>query len=143
MKGVGKEGEKSNNKLLEFPFAEESSNLLIRKKRVIDKTRNGGLPIQLSRAPYIVNILKNGRSHCAGAILEADIIITTRLCVAEIPGVTFTILSNSALRNNGTPHHIVRRSSNPGFGFGDSFNYFAFIIKKELIEINYLIYNCS
>ena len=54
----------------EFFSAEESTSLHIRKKRVIDKTRNGGSPIQLSMAPYIVNILKNERSHCAGVILD-------------------------------------------------------------------------
>ena len=122
---------------------EESSSLHIRKKRVVDRTRNGGIPINLSRAPYIVNILRNGASHCAGAILDADIIITAPLCVTIIPPGTYTILSNSALRNNGTPHYIVKRSLHPGFRFGDSFNYFVFLIKTELIEINDPINDCS
>ena len=94
-------------------------NLHIRKKRVIDRTRNGGMPVHLSRAPYIVNILKNEISHCAGTILDTDIIVTTPYCIAERPGVTYTILSNSALRNNGTPHHIIKRTSNPAYAFGD------------------------
>ena len=115
----------------------------IRKKRVIDKTRNGGVPIHLARAPYIVNILQNGKSHCAGTILDTNIIITIPFCVAEHYGVNYTILSNSALRNNGTPHHIERRSLNARLGFGNSLNYFIFLIKKDLIEYNYLIYNCS
>ena len=109
----------------------------MRRKRVIDLTRNGGTPISLFRAPYIVNILHNEISQCAGAILDADIIITAPLCIDESHGVTYntTILSNSALRDKGTPHHVVRSSSNRGYGFGDSFNYFAFLIRKNLVAI--------
>ena len=114
----------------------ESSSLHVRRKRVVDLTRNGGIPIHLSRAPYIVNILKNGISHCAGVILDADIIISTEDCIAEMPGVRYMILSNSALRNNGTPHHIVRRSSNPALNFGDYLNDFSFSKEKKRFMIN-------
>ena len=72
-------------------------------------------------------------SHCAGAILDADIVITIPTCIFEIPEVTYTILSNSALRNNGTPHHIIRKSVDQGPSYGDSLNYFTFLIKKELV----------
>ena len=119
---VWKRRRSRSNKLICIFSAEESSGLHIRKKRVIDLTRNGGIPIRLSRARYIVNIQKNGVSHCAGTILAADIIITIPKCIAEIHGVTYTILSNSALRDNGTAHHVERRSSEPGMDFGDSFN---------------------
>ena len=107
----------------------------IRKKRVIDLSRNEGRPTPLRRAPYIVQIQKNGRSHCAGTILDADIIITIPNCILEIPGVVYTILSNSALRNNGTPHHIARRSSTARFGNSVTLNYFAFLIKQDLVAI--------
>ena len=107
----------------------------IRKKRVIDLTRNGGRPIFLSKAPYIVHILKNGMSHCAGTILYADIIITIPTCILERREVAYTILSNSVLRNNGTPHHIQRRSSTARFGNGVTLNYFAFLIKQDLVAI--------
>ena len=113
-------------------FLEQSSSLHIRKKRVIDLTRNGG-PVHLSRAPYIVNILKNGESHCAGTILDADIIITTPYCIDERPGATYRILSNSRLRNNGTPHHVTSRSSSLFHGFGNFSNGFFFFIIKEFI----------
>ena len=122
-----------NNKFIRIFSAEESSSLHVRRKRVVDKTRNGGIPIPLFRAPYIVNILQNGMSHCAGAILDADIIITTPYCFSEIPGIKYTILSNSALKNNGTPHRIIGRSSNPAFGFGNYFNEFAFSIKEKFM----------
>ena len=109
----------------------------VRRKRVIDTTRNGGIPIRLSRAPYIVNILRNGISHCAGVILEADIVITARLCVAETPEVRYMILSNSALKNNGTPHRIERKSSNPVYRFGDYLNDIAFFTcRKKGFMIN-------
>ena len=92
------------------------------------------MPLHLSRARYIVNIQKNGRSHCAGTILDADVIITSHYCIDERPGVTFTILSNSRLRNNGTPHHVIRRSFTPLFGFGNSvkIKQFCFIYNKRL-----------
>ena len=92
-----------------------------RKKRVIDNTATGGLPIHLSMARYIVNILRNGVSHCAGTILDEDIIISTSFCVSE-SGATYTILSNSRLRNNGTPHRIIRKSFNAPLGFGNFWN---------------------
>ena len=111
-------------------------SLHIRKKRVIDSTPNGGIPIHLERAPYIVNILENGRSNCAGTILDADIIITIPNCIDERPGVTHTILSNSALKNNGTPHHITKRSLNAQLGFRNFLNYFVFLIKKDRVSIH-------
>ena len=98
--------------------AEESSHLHIRKKRVIDKTRNGELSIQLSMAPYIVNILNARTSHCAGTILESDIIVTSPNCVSENSGTNFTILSGSVMRNGGTPHRIIGRSQHADFNLG-------------------------
>ena len=111
-----------------FFFADASSSLHIRNKRVIDKTTNGGLPVHLSMARYIVNILKNGVSHCAGTILDSDIIITTPKCIDKRPGDMLTILTNSRLRNNGTPHRVTRSSSNVQFGFGDYLKDFSLLI---------------
>ena len=125
-------------------LADVSSSLHIRKKRVIDKTANGGLPVHLSMARYIVNIQKDGVPHCVGTILDADIIISTPYCIDERPGAMFTILSNSRLNNNGTPHHITRRSSAPGFGIGDYLKDFSLFIKFYLrINNQASDYNCS
>ncbi|XP_033227067.1 chymotrypsin-1-like [Belonocnema kinseyi] len=63
--------------------AQESSDLHIRKKRVINRTNNGQVPGSLQRAPYIVNIVKDGLSHCAGIILDSDIILTVPSCIKE------------------------------------------------------------
>ena len=70
-------------------------------------------------ARYIVNIQMDGVSHCVGTILDEDIIVTSTDCIDDIPRTKFTILSNSRLRNNGTPHHVTRSISAPGFAFGD------------------------
>ena len=99
-----------------------------RKKRVIDESPAGGSPVHLSMARYVVNILRNGVSHCAGAILAADIIITIPFCVETHDNVTYTILSNSRLRNGGTPHHISIKSANVDLGFGNSLNVYTFFI---------------
>ena len=121
-----------------FFFADVSSSLHIRKKRVIDLTHNAG-PVQLSRARYIVNILKNGERHCAGTILDADIIMTTHYCSDERSGAIYTILSESRLVNNGTPHHVIRRLFVQGIGVGDYLKDFSLFIKFYLAIINCLI----
>ena len=110
-------------------FADISSSLHVRLKRVIDKTAKGGLPVHLSMARYIVNIQKDGVPHCVGTILDADIIITTTDCIRDRHGAKFTILSNSRLRNNGTPHHVTRSILAPGFAFGDYLKNFSLFIK--------------
>ncbi|XP_033226980.1 brain-specific serine protease 4-like [Belonocnema kinseyi] len=93
---------------------QESSVMHIRKKRIIDKTPSGRLPEKLERAPCIVNILKNGVSHCAGCILHSMIVITAAYCVRDTyPFAKFTILSGSEMRNNGTFHRIQRKLLHP------------------------------
>ena len=77
--------------------------------------------IHLIRTPYIVNILKNGRSHCAGTILDPNIILTSGRCVPEtFPSSRYTILSGSVKRDDGIPHNITRKILHPGSDLGDS-----------------------
>ena len=88
-------------------IAEDSTDLHTRKKRVIDRTRNGHLPVgHLTRAPYIVNILRNGVPHCAGAILEYDVILSSKSCIGE-DYHQFSVLSGSPMRHEGTHHNIT------------------------------------
>ena len=84
-------------------------------------------------ARYIVNILRNDVSHCAGAILDDDIIISASFCVADQRGVRYTILYNSRLRNNGTPHFITRKSEEAPLGFGNLLNDFFLFIRIIII----------
>ena len=93
----------------------------IRIKRVIDKTLRGHVTNQLVRTPYVVNILKNGVSHCGGSILVSNIILTAAHCIRNtMPPSRFTILSGSSMRNNGTPHNIVRQIFHPLYDLGNS-----------------------
>lgn len=98
-------------------------DLLIRKKRVIDETRSGDMSSSLGRFPYIVNILKNGISHCAGIIMEPDIILTVNTCIMPPISERFSILSGSSERDNGTTHSIIRnRVFSSRSSSGNSYN---------------------
>ena len=92
-----------------MPFPGESSELHIRKKRLIDKTNIRSLPVQLTMAPYIVNILKDGNSICAGTILDPEIILTVENCFKEDLQSRIIVLSGSAVRNEGIPHNLTGR----------------------------------
>ena len=89
-------------------FAEQSSDILIRKKRIIDHRKSYAVS-SIGTVPYIVNIEKFGdnSSLCGGTILEPHIIITTAQCVPD-HNTQYRILSASHLRNRGNVH-IIRR----------------------------------
>ena len=90
-------------------FADYSSELHIRKKRLLDQSPNGGRSVQLTMAPYIVNILRNGVRHCSGTILHPDIILSVISCTWTPFPVSVSILSNSPMRNEGTHHNITNQ----------------------------------
>lgn len=72
--------------------------------------QNGEMPVLLKRSPYIVNILKDGFSHCAGIILDHDIVLSVSPCITALAShVTFSILSGSPMRNHGIHHNITNR----------------------------------
>ncbi|XP_033218458.1 trypsin-like [Belonocnema kinseyi] len=86
--------------------ADESPNFHIRKKRLIDRTQpqNRGIPIE--RVPYVVKILKNDESNCAGNLLSRYIVLTSAYCLQEI--ATYSVLSGSPLMAYGNRHNITR-----------------------------------
>ena len=97
------------NKLISINIAEDSTDLHIRKKRVIDNTQNGHHPAQhLARAPYIVNILKNGVPHCAGTILESDVILSSLACLQR-DNSHYSVFSGSTIKHEGNHHNISNR----------------------------------
>ncbi|XP_033227449.1 phenoloxidase-activating factor 2-like [Belonocnema kinseyi] len=92
----------------------KSSDLHIRKKRIIDTSLNGNRPVSLQQAPYMVNILRNEISYCGGSILDPTIILTAAHCVSEDIGF-YSILSNSAIADRGVRHKIIRKIIHPQY----------------------------
>ena len=63
-------------------LVEESLDLLVRRKRLIDRTSDA-VPRRIRDYPYIVNVLSNGFRHCAGTILTKQVVLTLAECVAD------------------------------------------------------------
>ena len=82
-------------------------DLLIRKKRLVDRTLNGNRPVTLEQVPYVVSVHENFNHTCTGTILFANVILTTFICVLEGTPERYTILSGSAYRSIGTRHFVT------------------------------------
>ena len=95
-------------------FSEESWDLHVRQKRLIDNTPGGNRRVNIQQVPYVVNIRDNGYRNCAGSILTPYIILTAAHCVEEHES-NYSILSGSAYANNGTFHHVTRIIRHPGY----------------------------
>ena len=71
------------------------------------------MPVSITHVPYIVKILKDGITECAGSILTPYMIITAAHCVEDPE--RYTILSDSSYVNLGTPHNITRKIIYPDY----------------------------
>ena len=127
-----------------FIIFAESSNLHVRRKRIIDPTwhRNQNLT---QHVPYIVNIIIDGIPHCAGSILLAHIILTAAHCVNHDLS-HYRVLSGSQFANQGIPHNITRKILHPNYGADTFTNDLALLIIyppinfynlfNQIIEVN-------
>ncbi|XP_033223513.1 trypsin-like [Belonocnema kinseyi] len=88
--------------------SEESSEIHIRPKRVIDLTNVGRWPVHILSASYIVNILKDNISACSGSILSARFVLTVCQCVYPLPLERYSILSGSEMSTEGTNHAMKK-----------------------------------
>ena len=78
------------------------------------------MPVHLTMAPYIVNILKNGVSHCSGTILDPDIILSVTPCISTPFPASLSILSNSPMRDEGIHHNVTNQIFGNGNNLGNS-----------------------
>ncbi|XP_033225813.1 trypsin-like [Belonocnema kinseyi] len=92
----------------------KSSNLLIRKKRLIDRIRHENIPIHISDAPYAVNVRKNGANHCGGSILSPYIILTAAHCLIDDKAY-YAVFSGSSRLLYATHHAVIRYLMHPKY----------------------------
>ena len=99
-------------------LAEESSDILVRKKRIIDETENGNRPVPIQEVPYIVNVIENRRPVCGGSILLPNLIISAAHCVED--NANYIVLSGSSQLTRGIQHNVTRiifHPNRPGHKF--------------------------
>ena len=97
-------------------------DLLIRKKRLVDRTLNGNRPVTVQQIPYVVSVHENFNHTCTGTILFANVILTTALCVLEGPPQRYAILSGSAHRSIGTRHFVTEIFRHPQYHLSEMTN---------------------
>ncbi|XP_033231729.1 trypsin-4-like [Belonocnema kinseyi] len=68
---------------VKYEREKSSSNIHIRKKRVIDYTKEGAKIFKITQFPYIVQVLQKGIKICSGTILSPDYILTAKVCADE------------------------------------------------------------
>ena len=96
-------------------LTEKSADHHVRKKRIIDRTSCGNLPVEIENVPYIVIVKQHGNPTCAGSILAPNIIITSAHCVAD-HHTTYSILSGTSCANGaGKPHNVIRKIIHPDY----------------------------
>ena len=85
-----------------------SSNLNIRKKRIVDRTTHGSTPLEIAQFPFIVNIQINNKSSCGGSILSSTKILTAAHCL-RFHDQEYSVLSGSHYKNSGIRHRIIMK----------------------------------
>ncbi|XP_054152516.1 uncharacterized protein LOC128951291 [Oppia nitens] len=67
--------------------------------------------------PWLVVILKNGRQHCTGSIVNKHWIVSAACCFVEATPKNYTIRSGSLSRLDGNEYHIVKVVAHNQFNY--------------------------
>ena len=90
-----------------IPITEKKSHLH-RQKRVTNRTIDGGYPVWIEYAPFMVNIQKNGRNKCGGSILSAEVILSSASCFID-SSANYSVLSGSLQISRRIRHTIINK----------------------------------
>ena len=99
-------------------LAEETFDLHVRKKRLIDLTPEGNMPIYYTRVPYLAHIKRYGKLNCAGSILSPHHILTTNECIFE-PKSAYRITTIARSAVTASNHSIMQVINRPGYLLND------------------------
>ena len=95
-------------------LAEETFDLHVRKKRLIDLAPGGNRQVLPHEVAYIVNIRERGILSCSGSILSPHHVLTTNRCIRKALSVyKITTVSMSAMTTS--KHFIIRIIDRPGY----------------------------
>ena len=95
-------------------LTEKTSDLLVRKKRIIDQTPGGNQPLYYSQAPYIVNIKHNRRVSCSGSIISPHHVLTSNRCILEAK-TAYEIKTIAPVILGTSTHYITQVIERPGY----------------------------
>lgn len=84
-----------------------SSDLHIRKKRIIDNSQHPTIVKSIKEVPYVVSIHKNENLICGGSILSSYLILTAVTCIGDAQ--EYHISSGSSNVSLGIRHEIRRK----------------------------------
>ena len=114
--------------------ADESSDLHVRKKRVINTSLTSDFRrLSLNQFFYMVNIHGNGRPICGGAILTPTIIVTAAHCVHKVG--MYSVLSNTINLHRGLPHNVTQKIQFPNYNPNRLSNDLALLIISPPMDL--------
>lgn len=88
----------------------------MRKKRLIDRSRNGNRPVPIENVRYIVAILEEQEHICSGVVLMPNVILTTAVCVIDLDNIQiYSVLSGTTIREEGMHHAVWKIRHHPEF----------------------------
>ncbi|XP_033229407.1 trypsin-1-like [Belonocnema kinseyi] len=105
---------------------EDSSDIHIRKKCLIDKMPHKHVASKIQGVPNIVEVQKNFVTACAGSILASAIILTAAHCLSA-KNVGYSVLSYTPLKKFGTRHRFMKVIKHPDYRRRDFSNDLALI----------------
>lgn len=113
---------------------DESSDLHVRKKRVINTSPTRTRRVSLRQIPYMVSVYQNGIPICGGSILSSNTVITAAHCVYQIS--IYNVFSDTLNVNGGILHNVTAKIVHPDYRMYKPSNDLALLRILPLMDLN-------